>query len=506
MSLAPARQLKAALSSVLLLCAAYAAVLMVFGRFAQTDEAFFKTAGREWALHGRFAAPELRGLFSLQPPVERVFFAHPPLYPFGFGLFMTTFGFGWRTCVAYDVAIHIALVLLTFAIAYRLSATATAAALAACMVLPLGTASRPDELAMCFAMAAAWMLLGRPATSRRAAIAGLLLGLAAGASTGAAIVIGFSVAVLLIANGEPIRRRIAMLALCGTAAGLTLAAVVAPILIAHPDAYHQYLGHAANYVGSHQWIADFRSAWRYGKGFIVFDGVCIAVGLAAFLTAERRFRKCVEWWLGAAFGLAFVLVLLPSKYTYLWFVGPWLAAACVASLAAARPIWLRTAGSITLAIGWTFGAMGYAWQTVTMLTLPGEQRIAVCEKRVRDLVPEGAVVLAGEYWWTLGADHVVLDPTFADYDLSTVDYIVLTGNGTGKPGKAQALKAPLADVAAREFVVVGDHLNREPLTLFGRQLTRSAWGFGAVVMKNRRLPDATFESASEPGSQGRSRG
>jgi hypothetical protein len=493
--LAPTRRPKAALLGVLLLSAAYFAQLMVFGRFAHTDEAFFKAAGREWAFHGRFATPELRGLFSLQPPVERVFFAHPPLYPLGFGLF-TAFGFGWRTCVAYDAVIHVALVLLTFGIAHRLSASAAAAGLAACMVLPLGTSSRPDELAMCFAMAAALTVLGRPPTGRRVVLTGLLLGLAAGASTGVAIVIGFSVAVLLISNAEPIRRRIAMLAICGTAAGLTVAAVVAPILIAHPDAYHQYLGHAANYVGSHQWIADFQSSWRYGKGVIIFDGVCVTVGLAAFLITRQRLRIWVEWWLGAAFGLAFVVVLLPSKYTYLWFVGPWLAATCVASLAATEKVWLRTVGGVVLAIGWMFGATGYVWQTVSMLTLPGEQRIAVCEKRVRDLVPEGATVLAGEYWWTLGADHAVLDPTFADYDLSTVDYIVLTGNGTGEPGKAQALKNPLADVAAREFVVVDDHLNREPLTVFGRRLTNSAWGFGALVMRNRRLQDATLRAAT----------
>lgn len=496
MILAPTRQLKAALLGVLLLSAAYFAQLMIFGRFAHTDEAFFKAAGREWALHGRFAAPELRGFYGLQPPVEKVFFAQPPLYPFGFGLLVAAFGFGWRLCVAYDALIHVALVLLTFALANRLSGSATAAGLAACMVLPLGTTSRPDELAMCFAMAAGLVVLRQPDATWRPAVAGVLLGLAAGASVGAAIVIGFGVAVQILSSAAPIGRRVAKLALCGVAAALTVAMVAAPILLAHPDAYRQYFGLASSQIGSGQWSADVRSAWRYGKGVMVLEAVCVAVGLLALATRGSS-RRWSETWLGAVIGVAFVTLLLPSKYTYLWFVGPWLLAACVASLTAAERAWPRIAGTVALGIGWMLASTGYVWQTVTMLTLPREQKIAASERRVRALVPQGATVLAGEYWWALGADRAVLDSYFADgSDLSAIDYIVLTGNGTGEPGKAQALRDSLDAVAAREFVVVDDHLNRKPVTVLGRRLTNSAWGFGALVMRNRRLQDATLPAAS----------
>lgn len=495
-----ARHPKAALFTVLLLAAAYFVLLMVFGRFAHTDEAFFKAAGREWALHGRFAAPELRGFHGLQPPVERVFFAQPPLYPFGFGLFVAAFGFGWRVCVAYDALIHVALVFLTFALANRLAGSATAAGLAACVVLPLGTTSRPDELAMCFAMASALVVLRRPDAAWRTVVAGVLLGLAAGASVGAAIVLGFGVAVQLLASAAPIGRRIANLALCGAAAALTVAILAAPILLAHPDAYRQYLGLASSQVGSAHWSADLQSAWRYGKGVMVLEAVCLAVGLLALATRGSS-RQWSESWLGAVLGMAFVALLLPSKYTYMWFVGPWLVAACVASLAAAERTWVRGLAAVALGIGWIFASTGFVWQTVTMLTLPREQRIAVSERRVRAIVPPGATVLAGEYWWTLGADRAVLDSYCAEYpDLTAIDYIVLTGNGTGEPGKMQALKAPVAGVVATEFVVVDDHLNRKPFTVLGRRLTNSAWGFGALVMRNRRLQDATFRVASEPGS------
>ena len=145
--------------------------------------------------------------------------------------------------------------------------------------------------------------------------------------------------------------------------------------------------------------------------------------------------------------------------------------------------------------------MGYAWQMVTLLTLPNEQRISGSERRVRALVPQGATVLAGDYWWSLGSDHHVIDSAFAEIrDLAAVDYIVLTGNGSGRPGHFQALEGSLREVAAREFVVIDDHLNRQPLEILGHRLTSSAWGFGAVVMKNRRLSGERLPIAPRAGS------
>lgn len=484
---ATGRRPRTALLSVLLLAATYFAVLMTCGRFAQTDETFFKAAGREWAMHGRFAAPEEKGFYHLEPPVETVFFAQPPLYPFGFGLLVKVLGFGWRVCVAYDALIHIALSLMTFGLARRLSASATAAGLAACMVLPLGTAARPDELAMSLAMAAGLVVLERPATARRAIAAGALLGLTAGTSVGVAIVLGFAVVVQLLSSHEPVRRRMALLAVCAAAAGLTVALTVAPILIAHPNAYRQYLGLASSQVGSRQWTTDFQSAWKFGKGVMLLAAASLIVGLLALL-ARRSLRQWSRSWLGVVIGVFFVVVLLPAKYTYLWFVGPWLLAACVAFLATTERARMHALGVAALAIGWASASLGYVWQTATLLTLPGEQRIAASERRVRALVPRGATVLAAEYWWSLGADHDVLDSSFAEIsDLAAVDYIVVTGNGTGQPGQPQALKESLREVAAREFVVVDDHLNRQPLEILGQRLTNSAWGFGALVMKNRRL-------------------
>jgi len=45
----------------------YVLFFTFMGRFSPTDEVFFKAAGREWASHGRFAAPELTNC-DLFPP------------------------------------------------------------------------------------------------------------------------------------------------------------------------------------------------------------------------------------------------------------------------------------------------------------------------------------------------------------------------------------------------------------------------------------------------------
>jgi hypothetical protein len=69
---------KTALAILLVLSALYCLVELVLGRFAVSDEVFFKAAGRNWAATGRFAAPELKGYFSnvLVPPATEVFFAY----------------------------------------------------------------------------------------------------------------------------------------------------------------------------------------------------------------------------------------------------------------------------------------------------------------------------------------------------------------------------------------------------------------------------------------------
>jgi hypothetical protein len=69
---------KTALACLFALSALYCVAELVPGRFAVTDEVYFKAAGRNWAATGQFAAPELKGYRDdIAPHVSDVFFAYP---------------------------------------------------------------------------------------------------------------------------------------------------------------------------------------------------------------------------------------------------------------------------------------------------------------------------------------------------------------------------------------------------------------------------------------------
>ena len=108
------------------LCALlFLVVMYAFGRLPNidTDEVFYKAAGRELAMTGRFAAPELSGVLGVDPPAQEVWLLYPPLYPLLFGGVVKLFGFGWMQCVMYDACIKVLLASVTWGVTWRLSAS-----------------------------------------------------------------------------------------------------------------------------------------------------------------------------------------------------------------------------------------------------------------------------------------------------------------------------------------------------------------------------------------------
>src|SRR6266851_6463502 len=130
--------------ALILALATYIVLTLHYGRFQADDEVFFKSAGREWAAHGKFAAPELRGFRNLDPPVEAVWFAYMPLYTFLFGVFVRMFGFDVMQVTLFDVLIHVALCLSVYALARALTpeASPARAVVAAGLAIPLATIGR----------------------------------------------------------------------------------------------------------------------------------------------------------------------------------------------------------------------------------------------------------------------------------------------------------------------------------------------------------------------------
>jgi hypothetical protein len=457
------------------------AALVSLGRFPATDESFYKAAGREWARSGRFAAPELEGFTGTQPGLEDVFAAYPPVYPFLFGLAARAAGFSWRTCVAYDALIHAALVLtLAWLARGRLSAAPAAlAAATAALALPLGTSGRPDELGLVFALIGLGVLEGPRATARRALLSGLAFGLAAGTSPPAAAMLGTLAVARQLERGA-----LARMCAWGAAAAVGLALVLAPLLLTAPDAWRQFAGQSVLKERVGTWLLPL-AGWRPAWPQVLLTAVLLAIGLAARTAGARAWART---WLVPWIALAAVAVTVPGKHTYLWMWGPWLLVAAAECIWRAwddgrRRVAAACGGALVLAVG--LAAAPALHRGLLIATLPPDQRPDAAAARVRALLPPGSRVLVDELWWSLADDHDVRDLYWSrPADLKSFEWLVLSGNGSGAPGRARALP-PHCRGLESAFVVVRDDLNPRPASLFGLSLSRSAYGFGVRVLRRR---------------------
>jgi hypothetical protein len=327
---------------------AYLVILTTLGRFPHPfDEIWFKAAGREWAATGRFAAPELRGAFHFEPPLEEIWLAYPPLYPALFGCFVKVFGFGWRQCVSFDALIHVCLALLTFVVARGLSVRADrcAAFWAGLLVLLHGASSagRPEDLAVCFGMAGLLPLLwpmadpGRVLSLASTVLSGALFGLCAGASSIPAIMLGLNALVFFVVRCKTlVRAAVLGIVWVGTGAAV-FAALIAPFLLDHPNAYQQYVAHSKHvlFSGTESWlgtVARFFLLINKRTSLPVYG--LLLLSLATIVGAFRRgaLRPWLLLWIGPCVGVVFLLIFDPRNPYYSWFLGPYILAATAVTL------------------------------------------------------------------------------------------------------------------------------------------------------------------------------
>jgi hypothetical protein len=471
-----------------------------------TDEVFFKAAGREWAATGRFAAPELRGALELEPPLEKVWLAYPPLYPLLFGCFVKAFGFGWRVCVGFDAVIHACLALVTFAVAYRLSSrgNAQAAFWAGLTVLPLGvTAGRPDEMAICFGMAGLLPLACSRADARfklsvsSIVASGVLFGLCASASHPATVVLGLIALVFLVAHAGTAGRLVLLgIVWAGTAASVS-ALLIAPILVNYPSAYQQYLGILANIAertrqpyGSK--IANLMSHEARVLFFPVFGILILSLATVVRSLRDRALGRWILLWLGP-FAAAAVLLIGVHSPCYTWFLGPYVLAAAVVTLTdprlAPRPpgSYLARAAVVLLVL---FGSIETVKQTIVLAVAPESQTMNYNERQVRDLIPPGRTVAAYDAWWVLGDDYHVYDFGWVPrQNWSEIDYVV---------AQDRPLPLEFEDYVQKHFRLIYDNRSRAPATVFGVPISRTHTGFGAQVFARRPTAKGSITQVVEP--------
>jgi hypothetical protein len=488
--------------SLLLLLAAFFVLEFTRPRFPTVDEIFFKSAGRNVSQEGAFAAPELEGFLNFEPPIERIYFPHPPLYSWLFGVWTRATGFGWAACVGYDALISAALALAVFGVAdavavVLLGSTGLGTALAllsALLTLLFRQVARPDELGMFLGFANVWWLLRshRFFFSRGISfVSGALVGLMLCTSAGVFLAFIPLVAALWLRRVEKIPEIAPSAASLGFGAAVTLALCLTPIFLSHSDFYQQFLKHTQERVFSlpawDRFAAGIGLAWQVAphRMFILFATIpTLCLGMVVLWRAGRV-GETLALFVSPLVGFGLLMFVRPAD-TYVWFLEPWfllMAVVVAAYLQRQRRLRLVVTGWLAawLAIASIWPAKDY----LVRIALPAEQRLAPNAQKLRDLIPAGAGVLTFGGWWALATDRAVYDPRFSNLqDLDRIEYFVTDSNGTGKPGVWYRPSNPRYDAMVREhFQVISDTLPRTPICVFGFKVTNSAYGFGSVVLR-----------------------
>lgn len=470
---------------LLALQAFYLGWLLHFGRFLGGDEIAYKAAGREWARSGTFIAPELRGFGAWQDPghpneLRRGF--GPPIYTFAFGVFVKIFGFGPMTNVGFDALIHILLGWAAWALARALGPELRyeAAMIAAAATLPLGTSGRPDELGALLAMVGSSLLLRR-VTKSRAIVAGVLFALAAGTSLVAATIL----TVWPMWAFWQIRRTMRGPVIAFVAAAVIIFSLaMTPLFLIIPDGLAQLTKHARGSAGETYRYA-FQNSLHYGKAHYLASCAALVIALAHAVHALRggSWKRWIELWLPPLSALGFLLVILPVKYYYIWIVGPSLFAAAVCAMAILP--WRPAAKGAVIAVAmlfWCAAGSRFAFMSLVRAGLPPDQRMAENVAIIQRMIPPGSGVMTYDFWPALANSSYRIYSTEAAPPWSSVDYIVLTGNGSGAPGQPQTMRPEQLPYMQAHFSPIYDHLNRQPFRL-GPIHTNSAWGYGPLILK-----------------------
>ncbi len=464
---------------------AYLAWLLMFGRFMGGDEIAYKAPGREWARSGAFIAPELTGFAVWRDPkhpyeMQRGF--GPPLFTFSFGLFVKVFGFNPVSNVAFDGLIHILLGWATWTLARALGPRLPyeAAMIAAAATIPLTTGGRPDELGALLAMFGSAILLRR-VTTGRAAAAGILFGLSGGTSLVAGII-------LLVWPARAFRQQrdtgwkpLGVFLFCGV---LTFAIVMTPLILITPYGLQQLWRSTRTSVSpTHRWAFEF--ALRYGRSHYLAccAALVIATAHAVHVLRQRDWGRWLELWIPPLAALCALLVLLPVKYYYIWIVDLSLFAAAACAMAM-LPWRVRTrAFVVALAmLFWCAASSRFVLMSLVRATLPPDQRMTENVALLHRMIPAGSGVMTYDFWPALAGSSYRTYSTEADPPWSDVDYIVLTGNGSGVPGQPQTLRPEQLGYVNTHYVTIYNNINRRPFRL-GPIHTNSAWGYGPLILK-----------------------
>jgi hypothetical protein len=476
----------------------YFAFVMMFGRFASYDEIAFKSPGRELAANGRFASPEMQFfVIPVVPSTNELYAIQMPVYPLVYAGWTFAFGFGWRQAFAFDAAIHITMCL-TFALALQCvlrSRLPLVTWAGAALMLFNGTSGRPDELAIAICLLA-FILLSRGVRMVSAVASGICGAIVVFTSPGGLICCGLASVGLLIpttlnrSECFQLGRRLVV------AAGSFFVVTLATIILLHtycPPAVQQFLDHARAVRKIPSIAQSLSWVWQFFKPEI--SGAVGFLLCAAYACGARQ--RCAPSRASVArcgiVCMAFVIAAIQfHSPLYLAFFVPFLMGVAVGD---GRAIWQAGAARwlipvVALALAATaIASGGHLVKCLSLFSASGKSDSSWQhnESVLRSIIPPDAGVLASEHWLTLGNRNAVFDANFSTVAaIGKVDYVVLTGNGSGEAGARTKLASPVEAIISREFVVIHDGISRRPITLFGMKISNSSYGMGSVILSRRR--------------------
>jgi hypothetical protein len=487
----PSQRLKRALPY---LAFATLAVVWVFvqvwvGRFMATDEIAFKAPGREWAASGRFAAPELEGFLGpgFRPSLAETYGIDPPLFPMLFGVFSRAAGFGSSQNVAFDAIIHLLFATVTILLARRLGPELSPkwAVFAGLAVLLVPRPGRPEELVGVLGSISFLPLVrNNDGSLFVTGIAGASLGLAAFAGPVAGAALALSGVAIASLYTRTTRLALETIGIWATSAMATFFTCSIIFFAGQAGRWSQFYKHASRMFRA-PLLWGLQSATRYAPEVLLFFTAGLLVALAAKTIRGPGREGFLPIWMAWLGPVLLLLFLYPGKPYYLWALAPTMAATTsvlIPLVLSRRMVW-RSAlcfGAATLvAVAGLIGVRGI----FVMASLPVEQQLGGNERLLRDLIPDRSMVLGNDFWPSLaGRVHFISSP-HSDVPAEKLDFVLLTANGSGKPGKQQKLEGVYEHLLESRWEIVYDGLTKERPRFLGLPLSRSAWGYGFILYR-----------------------
>lgn len=474
-------------------------------RLSGTDVFLFKDAGVNYATTGRFVTSNLP---HMPPDQEMVFAYYPPVFPFVFGLWSKAFGVGLKQSILFDQIVKGVRTFILFlflapwlvpALKRREQRGVALLVLAGLFVLSLLTTDgdRPDELALCWGLAA-WYLLWR-GTYRwfGVVLGGVLLGLCGATSPAAGVF--FTLGSLFFLWRQPYL--LFKVGILGGLAAAIFSLCNLPIHIADPEAFERFskqlplstLPYYIPFTHGHRWI-DVQWSLQYplahlkslGVPYFILIGTALLIRLF-FWKSFRELEFPTAFGLGAFLFVPICLCIWTLQPFYMWFSGVTLVASTFA-LALEMRRRPKTAASIVLIQ--MLALCPFLLREGKLFVHAAErdqgQDVESIRQRVLAYVePTAKLATTSDQYFTFKNVHNVSDISYVCERLETYDYVYVTGIESTLRTRPHPIPIP-CEAKQHCFTIAADLTSNTIVKLFGNETPYYVRDSGGVLYRNSR--------------------